>query len=354
MVTARPKIAMLCGSVREGFSGTQDFAERLSERLSGMFDTIWIDQPDWRARDSVALDRSIGGEAPDVVLMHYPTDAFRFGFAPHLFALLSRRAPLVVTLHEFSAGHPLRKLSVAAITLRAKAVVVTTESEKTALLAWFPWLRRRIYIVPIASNIPEREWRKPDRFTVSFFGQIRPLKGVEFFLDCARLAAEAGLPWRFRLFGSVVKQNRGYFAEIAPVVEAAGIELSLDASGEEVADGLAHSSAALLEYPDGATLRRGSLLAAAGCGTPIATRHSPETPAFVAENTLSIDSPAQALAALRRLADDDAMLQDLHDRAIRIKASTSWDATQSAYARLLSNASIGAPPDPERDAPAQM
>lgn len=335
---ARLRVAILCGRVREGFSGTQDFTDRLVQELGTGVDAAWVDLASWRLRDAWRLRTALERIAPDVILAQYPTDAFRFGLAPHAFALSNRIAPLVVTLHEFSTGHWLRKLSIAALVARAHAVVVTTETERATLLRWYPWLRHRIRIIPIASNIPARDWTPGDRFTVAFFGQIRPLKGVETFLEVAARAAEAGLGWRFRLFGSVVAQHRPFLEELRPRIERAGVELSLSAGPETIADGLAGADAALLDYPDGATLRRGSLLAAAGCGTPIITRHTAETPALVARNTAHADDPDAALACLRRLAEDRGQARALHDGALAIRAEAGWDHVAGAYRALLAQA----------------
>lgn len=332
----RPRrVALLCGRVRQGFSGTEDFARRLTEELAPDFLTEWVDLPSWRLRMTPRLYRAVAQMAPDVILAQYPTDAFRFGLAPHAFALLNRIAPIALTLHEFSMGHRLRKLSIVALSLRCSAVIVTTEMERATLLSRYPWLKPRMRIIPIASNLPARDWAPGGQFTIGFFGQIRPRKGIETFIEAAGLARAGGRDWRFRLYGSVLDQHRSYLEGLRSRLERENVRIVLSASDVEIADGLSSAHAVLLDYPDGATMRRGSLLAAAACGTPIVTRHSEETPELIVRNTAHAENSAQAIDRLVKVAEDERYRYRLHKGALAIHLRTGWAEVIDAYRTTL-------------------
>ena len=128
------RLASLCGSIKPHFSGTEDYHAALLNALGkhGLEARI-IDRDDWTLSGLPGLLRQVRGARPDAILIQYPTDAFARSIAIHAFALLQRTAPLIVTLHEFTAAHPLRRLSLAALLARA-ATVITTASDEAAQL----------------------------------------------------------------------------------------------------------------------------------------------------------------------------------------------------------------------------
>ncbi|QQP92768.1 glycosyltransferase family 4 protein (plasmid) [Skermanella sp. TT6] len=329
------KISMLCGTVEPLFSGTEDFATRLTSQLNADGHSVtWPNWNDWRASGAPGLYRILGNDATDVVSMQYPTDAFRYGLAPHLLALIGRW-PLVVTIHEFSAAHPLRRLSISALTARADAVVMTTEYERKMICQWYPWLARRCHVIPIGATIPPLPWRPSTPPIISHFGQIRPGKGLEMFLECAAISQRLGHDWIFQVVGSSVARHRDYLDTLIQRSGASNIQFTLNIGTGEVAERLAQSTAVLLPFPDGATFRRTSLLAAAGCGAPILTTVSSETPEAMANSVIAVETAADAAAKLAELLSDPARLLDAHEKSSLIAGMTSWDTIGKSYASVF-------------------
>ena len=79
------------------------------------------------------------------------------------------------------------------------------------------------------------------------------------------------------------------------------MEWLLDRGDDETAGLLAGASAAYLPYPDGASERRGSLIAALGNGAPVVTTDGPDRPADMDGVVMLAPDPAAACARLEAL-----------------------------------------------------
>src|SRR5664280_100229 len=70
------------------------------------------------------LSRRIKAADPDIVHLQYPTIAYGAGLLPQLLVLTRR--PFIVTIHEASASHMLRRLALYPFLILADHVVATT------------------------------------------------------------------------------------------------------------------------------------------------------------------------------------------------------------------------------------
>jgi glycosyltransferase involved in cell wall biosynthesis len=330
------RLAMLCGSIKPLFSGTEDYQDRLAKALRQVgADVVDIDIGNWRLQRAKTLLRAVSAARPDAILLQYPTDAFGRSLLPQAFATVQRIAPLVVTVHEFTAGHPLRRLALAPLLLRASAVVTTAQREMDGVLSWYPWLRRRMHVIPIGSNMPPRDWQPAEPASVVYFGQIRPSKGLEHVLDCRDQLAGRFPDARFSIIGSRVPQFAAYCDEIAAACAARGVTLLMGLPEAGVSAALAAAQCALLPFPDGASFRRTSLLAAAGCGTPIVTLAGPDTPAELTALLRPATEPGQLTDHVAALLSDEAGRQDAHARSLQVAARVSWNSIAAQHMAML-------------------
>jgi glycosyltransferase involved in cell wall biosynthesis len=346
------RLASLCGSIKPHFSGTEDYHAALLGALGGLgLDTEVVDRADWTMPHLPGLLRAVRDARPDAILLQYPTDAFARSLSIHAFALLQRTAPLIVTLHEFSAAHPLRRLSLLGLLARAAAVVTTTSGEADRLCAWYPWLRPRVQVIPIGANTPARVWRPSVPREVVYFGQIRPEKGLEEFIAVQARLAASGSDASFTIIGSCVPLFASYFDRIVGAARDRNIEIVTGLSSDAVADRLSRATLALLPYPDGASMRRSSLLAAAMCGVPIVTRTSSETPPELAALLSSASGTTEMAMLVSDHLGSPAALKAAHENSCRLAAMVSWDAIAAKYAPLIAAAAASGrvrPDDPRQ------
>ena len=331
------RLAMLCGSIKPLFSGTDDYHENLVAVLRGKHvDARSVDLKRWGLSQVADLRRQVALQRPDAILMQYPTDAFGAALGPHAFAALQRQAPLVVTLHEFVATNPARRASLGVLLARAAAVITTAEVERDALLSWFPWLRRRTRIIPIAANFPAREWQPSQPPLVVYFGQIRPEKGLEEYLACHDAIKPRFPDASFVIAGSRVPKFAAFHQTIAAAARGRGINLLNEMQPEQVSDFLRAATVALLPFPSGASFRRGSLLAAAVCGVPIVTLRGAETPTEITDLLDPATRREDLIAQVGCYLSDPAARNHAHDMSRQLGALVSWDAIGDRYVELLS------------------
>ena len=347
------RVAAICGSIKPLFSGTDDYHERLLQALAEAgADPIEINIRDWRLQRGGALLKAVSAARPDVILLQYPTDAFGRSLLPQLFATVQHVAPLAVTLHEFTAAHPLRRLALTPILLRAGAVVMTAQREVDGLLSSYSWLKPRTHVIPLGNTFPPREWQPEQPPSIVYFGQIRPNKGIESFLACRDELVAAFPSTQFSIIGSRVPQFSAYYSEIAAAAASRNVNLLSGLSEDDVSAALARAQCALLPFPDGASFRRTSLLAAAACGTPIVTLAGSDTPAELTRLLHAVPAPEHLAGMVATLLTDEVARGLAHECSLQVAARVSWKTIAGLYLNVLgalpARSLSGRPPLPSR------
>ena len=295
------------------------------------------------------LAREVRDFRPQVLHVQYPMA--RYGAA--LLPLIAAQLPgvrRVVTLHEFSQAHPLRRVAAAAFS-RVDALILTTGQERAAYGRWYPWSRRRSLVIPIGSNIPwQPVGNSRDGDMVCYFGQIRPRRGLEDFLQLARLAAQRAPTLWFRILGAVPAGQQGYYQrQRASCADLPRLVWELEHGQDEVAAALAAADFAYLPYPDGASERRSSLLAALGNGTLVVTRWGAQTPAELAAAVSFAEDPDAALARLLALRADAKARQRQRQAARDWAQLRDWDAIAARHRKLYQRVLGAGAPDSARE-----
>ena len=297
----------------------------------------------------------------DVVNIQYQAAAY--GMAPpiHALPLLLRRPRVVVTFHDllvpylFPKAGSLRRQAVLTLARSADGVIVTNAGDQ-AQLERVRGIARLVRI-PIGSNIhptpppnyDRAAWRAaqgyaPDDFVIGYFGFLNASKGVETLLEALAALRAEGLAARLLMIGGRTgtsdPTNAAYAAQIEARIAALGLTEAVQWTGfVENAEVSAHLLAAdviALPYRDGASYRRGSLMAALAHGCAIVTTQ-PRSDAPDLQNGEHArlvppeDAPALA-AALRELAQAPTLRAQLGERARELARQFTWEhiATRTA------------------------
>jgi glycosyltransferase involved in cell wall biosynthesis len=353
--------------------------------------TAW----DWRCWRAViaALDEL----RPQILHLQYQTGAYGMHPAINLLPWRLRQLPerprIVVTAHDllvpylFPKAGPLRRWVTRRLLADADAVVLTNPedfasvvSERSGIGARRPTAHLQSLtsdlqapaLIPIGSNIPvappagyERAgWRArlgigADEIVIAFFGLLSRNKGVDVLLR-----ALARLPERFRLLiiggEATAPQDRAYAAEVRALIEAPDLRWRVIITGQcsaaEVSAHLLAAELAALPFIDGASFRRGSLLAVLAHGVPLVTTMgagsaivqppynqtdcplpSVELPQLVDGKNVLLAPPGDAIAladAIARLAADAALRARLRDSGQELAAHFSWDTIAARHEAL--------------------
>jgi polysaccharide biosynthesis protein PslF len=336
---------------------------------------------DWRiariAREAVARVQ------PDIVHLQYQTGMY--AMHPAINFLPSRtpfarggairrsateRPWFVTTFHDllhpylFPKAGPLRDYVTHRLARESDAVIGTNGSDVAKLGRW----NRHAAVIPIGSNIPaascndaasvRARYSIPDDATLlTTFGLLNHSKGIDTAVDALGVLRRQGMDARLLLVGAGAgandPTNRATEAALDAQCAAAEVADAVARTGPLPADAvarvLAASDVCLLPYRDGASPRRGSVLAALAQGIPVVTTtpapHVYDGLPEPCDGEVALFVPpddSSALAgAVQRIINDDALAARLRASAAAYAAQFAWPAI--AARTLAVYASLGVP-----------
>ncbi len=285
-------------------------------------DVRWIGSGGWNWLCWSAIIALLDQLRPDVLHIQYQTGAYgmhpAINFLPWRLRGLRGRPYVLVTLHDLlepyllPKAHWLRRYVTLRLVHDADQIIVTNAEDQARLQAtgdaqsstpgrWGTLDNSNLTVIPIGSNIAvappadfEREaWRSrlgisPSTRLVAYFGLLSHSKGCDLLLDALwRLKNKPGGDYRLVLIGgaATTAQDRAYASAIAAQIARLGIGDTVVQTGHvDEASVSAHLLAAdcvVLPFRDGASFRRGSLLAALAHSQAVITTtptHMPDPP----------------------------------------------------------------------------
>lgn len=290
---------------------------------------------------------------------------------------------VVTTFHDlrppylFPKVGPLRDRVTRFLARTSDVAIVTNGTDAALLRRWDV----QPTLVPIGSNIPattnpapspeaQRQFRArygiaPEAMLLTTFGLLNASKGLDTAIDALALLREVGIAAHLLLVGAGAgvndPTNRATDAALAAHIAAKGVTPYVTRTGplapDAVADALAWGQVCLLPYRDGASPRRGSLLAALAQGVPVVST-TPERGAYdglppLTDKVVAFVPPNNApaaVAAVRHILTDREYAARLGVGARAYAARFSWDTiarrTLAAYANGAEGADNGKRPVP--------
>jgi glycosyltransferase involved in cell wall biosynthesis len=316
----KPRVCLVVGDTGTEHCGVKDYAIRLKESLAQIGLSAEVLAPkDWGMTSFLRFCKELRDRQFDVIHIQYPSIGNRGSLGPHSIGLMRLAKGVVVTLHEYSALSRPQRMSTHLFRFTSDQLVFTVDTE----MANYGRSNIKQRVVHIGSNVPASLPNMPRNSTVVYFGQIRPGKGIEEFLDLARYTLDQGKPFNYLIIGSVPKRRADYYHAVRSTADPQ-VEWLIDLQFEQVSQIMASSLAAYLPFPDGATYRRGSLLATLTNGLPTITKVGPATPHDMLEIILPAANSRQALAHLEHLRAFPSEASALNLGARRFAEKFSW------------------------------
>ncbi len=312
----------------------------------------------WGPRALMTMRRWARQQHLEVVNLQFQTAAFNMSPWIHYLPIFLGSVPLVTTFHDlrfpwlFPKAGALRERIVLQLARSSSAVICTNHEDYARLEGQL----RCATMIPIGSNIlaqrpPDFDpgpWRKRAGATdnetlLTWFGLVNHSKGLDTLLQCLADLRNSGLKLSLVLIGGEAgdsdRSNFAFRGELDTQVTRLGLESALHRTGyiaaAEVAAWLWACDLAVLPFRDGASFRRGSLMAAIqhGCAT-VTTTPRVTVPEFVHGHNLWLVPPddTQALgAALRTLLASSECQDKLQLGAARLAARFDWDSITADY-----------------------
>lgn len=320
------RVLLITGSYPPAVCGIGDYTSVLERHLraAGVDVTVFHDA-DWSSAGSLAVARAVRTQRADLYHLQYPTLGYGRSVSPSLLPLLVRSAPFVVTTHEFSIFRTIRRPWFLPFAARARAMIFTNEKDRDAFYRYARWSRAESAVIPIGSNIPAAPLQPREARRVTYFGQLAPQKGLEDFLVLAQLNNERNAGYHLTILGGVPDRYRDYAQTQLARAQELGIDTILDRPADEVAVHLARTSYCYLPFIDGASVKRGSLLAALTNQALVLTTHSDITPDWLRQATVCATGPDHALAELDRLEQSPHMRRAIEAQLGTLGPRFAWD-----------------------------
>jgi GT2 family glycosyltransferase/glycosyltransferase involved in cell wall biosynthesis len=329
-----------------------------------------------------AVLRALRGTRASVAHIQYQTGAYEMRPTVNLLPLILRslwRGPRVVTFHDllvpylFPKAGPLRDWANRLLARSATAVVATNPADAERLRSWGA---RRVELIPIGSNIrcdPPRDydrdlWRaehgiSPEMTLLAYFGFLNSTKGIDTLLRALSLLRKQypskAATYRLVMVGGGLGSSDPTNKETASQLDALARSLRVDdlllwtgfLAPREVSAALLSADMTVLPFADGASFRRGSLLAVLEHGLPVVTTRPTIDEGTLTESELLLSSwpslehemnsllvpigDAQALAgAIERLACDPALQASLRGGARRLARFFGWERIARMHGEL--------------------
>ncbi len=269
---------------------------------------------------------------------------------------------IAVTMHDLLLPYlfPKAGLSRRWVTQRlmrdADAVIVTNEEDEEQARRWIepPKGSPNVTLIPIGSNIPvapppdynRATWRarlhvRADETLIAYFGLLGRSKGVDMLV---RTLAELPSSVRLLLIGgeATTPQDRAYAAEVEQLIGTLGLHDRVIRTGHctptDVSAHLLAADMAALPYTDGASFRRGSLLAALAHGVPVITTKNPSTSSGQAGRWTPALSEVEGMDVRRKLNLQSA-IDNLQSCTLLIPPN-NHEALVAAIRRLVGDAAL--------------
>jgi glycosyltransferase involved in cell wall biosynthesis len=329
----KPKVIMLTGSEPPEACGVGDYTLALvSALVSAGFPAEVVCHKRWDIRGTEKLVRRLSQQKQALLHIQYPTFGYGYSLGPQLCSLMQRS---VVTLHEFSLAHILRKLSLFPFTVRSSRLVMTAEFESRMLTRFMPWAKQKITLIPIGSNILPREPASlAYRPRILYHGLIMPRKGLEEWIALAQVAREHNAGWEFMAIGKIPAAHASYAEDLIRKSNGGSVQWILDRTEEEIAALFSQGGVAYLPFVDGASDRRGSMKAVLAAGLPTITTKSEQTPQNLNNAVLFAPDTQAAFDCAQRMMQSFEERCRLARAALEYSRLFSWQSIAESHIRM--------------------
>ena len=234
------KIKTVIAGDRDEVCGVKDYGLYVSNKL----ELTWQE----------LAGKSLFDVTKESTLLLYPVQSYAYSIRPLIIVLLlrMRSCNIVLNLHEYSQKRLPARLFIQCLVFFSNHTIFTNEYERKQ------FRKTNASVTKIESNVINVGLASDKRYDLVYFGQIRPGKGIERFIrEVERIDDNVSVA----IIGAVNDTFKEYFSDLWYRIDNGKIDLVINKDLTEVSLLLNGAQTAFLPFPDGASSRRGSLLA---------------------------------------------------------------------------------------------
>jgi len=320
----------------------------------------------WGPQDSRAAIRILRKWAPEALFLQYTPEHYGFGVTFKLLPFLARRAlphtRIVTSFHTLVGGRWISRPYAALLAAGSHGIISTNTELSDLFRRRLPWFAHKLCEIPIGANIPtpalplevsRRRLRQrlglgEGTPVLVTFGFPAPGKGYDTLIRAvAQLDAPPGV--HLACFGETRPEDESYRAGLDRLAVECGVTTRVHwvggLPGQEAADLLAGGDAYVVPYDEGASLRRGTLLAGFRVKAPIITTtpRYPDPALRDGETVLAV-SPCSAealVAGLQRLLEDHEFQERLRRGQAELGQRFDWTSIAFRHLEFVARLSTG-------------
>ncbi len=241
----------------------------------------------------------------------------------------------------------------------ADAVVVTNQSDWESVQGQVQ--RGQLHRIPIGSDIESRRFTAEERslrrvargygseqLVLGYFGFLNASKGGLTLIETVAALAGDGRDVHLLMIGERVgasdETNFKYLQRVEAAISEHGLDSRVQWTGHqsdaEVAADFNAIDMLVMPYEDGMSMRRSTLTAALANGCAIVTTHPQDpTPELRADSDLLLvppRDPAATAEAVRRIATNPRLAENLRANARKAARQFSWDVIAARHLEMYS------------------
>ncbi|MBI5788263.1 MAG: glycosyltransferase family 4 protein [Candidatus Schekmanbacteria bacterium] len=303
----------------------------------------------WDFRAFLKLLKLCRQERFDAVNLQYSPPLYGFWFKL-LFPLVSLICPTTVTFHTLTGGGHPNKLIAPVLALFCSHCISANEEVSYLIKKYLPW--ENPVQIPIGSNIDpveidpqliRQKYNPENKLILTHFGLFYPGKGVETILEAAQQLKTEFAGFKLFMLGERWPGKEDYYLGLQQKAKDLGLDEWITWAGylheKAVSEYLAITDIMLLPYDQGASIRRGSLIAALSAGLPVITTYPAIPSVYIQADENIAVVPSKNSQALKdkilALANDPAARKRLGENARRLSGEFSWDNIAQKTLQLL-------------------
>ena len=322
------KIAMVVGSYPPDICGVGDYTYCLVKALKIYeCDIEVITNYKWSIKEFKIIEKKLKGF--DIVHIQYPSIGYGYSLLPQIFSGMPN---VILTLHEISQAKILRKISLIPFFCQAKNIIYTNDFERNYVSKLNDLFNINTFVIPIGSNIPFMNIEKKDKKKIVSFGLIRKNKGLENVIALAQEIERRKLPYIIQIIGQVEKKQIEYFNEVKN--KDACIEWKIGCNENDVAQLLAEAMFGYLPFPDGASERRGSLIALLLNKVIVITQKGKFTTCEMEKSMLFADSIEGVLQCIKEVEENLELKKNIIKNANEYIKKFSWGSIADRHFKV--------------------